>query len=533
MVLSGCALLTGLDEFSILSTGEGGAGGSGGEGNGSSVNCTPGTEEVCYSGLESTDGVGLCRAGMRVCDDEGNGWGSCEGEVVPAVEQCDDDADEDCDGRHCIVWAKAFAQDGSFTPYGIASDDAGHVLVAGMFTGTLTAGEQTFAAAGSTDGLLLKLRSNGEPLWGKKIGDVDSDFLAAVTTDMDGNIFTAGRALSSIDLGDGTIAPGLFAAKLDPQGGTLWSTSMGGDGAFADVAVDAIGNLVAVGFFNEPIDHGSGPVAPVGGRDILIAKFDGETGSVSAADGGWVRTLGDASDQAANAVAIDPSNNIFVGGDFKGTLDIGGTNGQATAMGDEDDGFLAKLTPAGNGSWIFVTFADLAQHVNDVVVDSQGQPAIVGDYEGLIELGPYALTSQGGRDAFIIHLGAGKDVLWAGSFGGAGDQIARAAALDADDSILVGGYAEGELDLGGGALPVEGPYDGFIAKLSPAGMGAHLWSHRLGGAGAEGVASLAVSPSQETLTAAFSDAENPDFGTGPLGASAGSSSRLVIAKLGR
>lgn len=59
--------------------------------------CEPGTTEMCYSGPTGTAGIGLCRAGMRTCADNGF-WGACVGEVTPASEVCTNGADDDCNG---------------------------------------------------------------------------------------------------------------------------------------------------------------------------------------------------------------------------------------------------------------------------------------------------------------------------------------------------------------------------------------------------------------------------------------------------
>ena len=61
--------------------------------------CAPNSEEACYNGPDGTEGVGLCVAGVRVCAEDGKSYGPCEGEVVPALEDCDTPADENCDGE--------------------------------------------------------------------------------------------------------------------------------------------------------------------------------------------------------------------------------------------------------------------------------------------------------------------------------------------------------------------------------------------------------------------------------------------------
>lgn len=56
--------------------------------------------EGCYSGPAETQGVGVCAAGQRTCDLQTGEFGACEGEVVPATEDCDAGSlDEDCDGE--------------------------------------------------------------------------------------------------------------------------------------------------------------------------------------------------------------------------------------------------------------------------------------------------------------------------------------------------------------------------------------------------------------------------------------------------
>lgn len=58
--------------------------------------CEPGQSRPCYSGPANTQNVGLCRAGVQVCNADGEGYGACQGEVLPAAERCGVDAN--CDG---------------------------------------------------------------------------------------------------------------------------------------------------------------------------------------------------------------------------------------------------------------------------------------------------------------------------------------------------------------------------------------------------------------------------------------------------
>ena len=56
------------------------------DGAGNCVTCVPGSNIACYTGPTGTDGVGICQAGMMTCNQEGTGYGACEGEITPGTE---------------------------------------------------------------------------------------------------------------------------------------------------------------------------------------------------------------------------------------------------------------------------------------------------------------------------------------------------------------------------------------------------------------------------------------------------------------
>jgi len=62
------------------------------------MSCNSGDMLNCYTGSISTLGVGNCKAGVRMCNETGTGFGICIGEVTPTSEVCGDGLDNDCDG---------------------------------------------------------------------------------------------------------------------------------------------------------------------------------------------------------------------------------------------------------------------------------------------------------------------------------------------------------------------------------------------------------------------------------------------------
>ncbi len=60
--------------------------------------CEPLATRSCYGDAVGTLGVGACKGGTSTCDASGRFWGPCEGQVLPAPEQCANQIDDDCDG---------------------------------------------------------------------------------------------------------------------------------------------------------------------------------------------------------------------------------------------------------------------------------------------------------------------------------------------------------------------------------------------------------------------------------------------------
>ncbi|WP_434048357.1 MULTISPECIES: MopE-related protein [Sorangium] len=115
------------------SGGDGGQDGGGGQGGGGAI-CIPGAQVACpYSGPPGTQGVGRCTAGLRTCNESGTDYGPCEGEVLPAPEDCSVADDEDCDGVAdgndadcvCVPGTEVICYSGGLDTLGVGACNAG------------------------------------------------------------------------------------------------------------------------------------------------------------------------------------------------------------------------------------------------------------------------------------------------------------------------------------------------------------------------------------------------------------------------
>jgi hypothetical protein len=87
--------------------------------------CQPGTTELCYTGPMGTLGVGICKAGTKICNTTGTAYGACEGEVTPAAMDTTCDGDENCDGvlPTCTKSCKEILAGNAAAPSGVYTLD--------------------------------------------------------------------------------------------------------------------------------------------------------------------------------------------------------------------------------------------------------------------------------------------------------------------------------------------------------------------------------------------------------------------------
>jgi hypothetical protein len=368
-------------------------------------------------------------------------------------------------------------------------DAAGQVAITGQYAGGVDFGGGSLPQASIADVFVAKLDSAGNHLWSKGFqcaesvsgnGTVFSS--TAVAFDGSGNVIIAGNFSGVVDFGGGElIAVGLedfFAAKFDPAGNPLWSKKFGAESAIerhARIAVDGAGDLIFSGIssWGGDVDFGGGPLSPIGGHDIVLAKLD------SAGNHLWSKRFGQNDDQIQQSVAVDGSGDVILAGLLGGTAYFGG--GPLTSAGKHDV-FVVKLDPAGNHLFSRRFGDGEEQRVMDVAADGSGHIVISGRFTGTLDFGNNSLGNDGVDDGFVAMLDSSGTHLWSRRFGGNGSDAVFSVevALDASGNTAIEGYFHGTADFGAGPLSSAGINDIFLAKYDS--EGAHLWSKHFGDA---------------------------------------------------
>lgn len=491
--------------------------------------CEPGEVKPCYDGPAGTEDVGICASGVRVCDEMGMGFGACDGAVLPKVEDCGTlGVDESCDGISACTGAHVFSKRfGNKNQTVVATlDKNGSIFLAGSFDETMEIGGGVLTSAGGSDVYIARLNPSGGHVWSKRYGNASSQSANGISVDEEGNLLVTGSFQGSIDFGGKLLtsegSDDIFVAKLDASGKHLWSYSFGGVGSQVGLRVgwDSYEYVFLAGRFAGTLNLSDGPVTSQGLDDVFLAGLD------SFGDLQWAKGLGDVGYDYALGMAVEPlAGDVIVTGRFATSIDFG--DGALTSAGS-DDVFLARLDYLGGPLWS-KRFGDAqAQSGSGVALDPAGDLFLAGDFSGSIDFGDGPLVSAGGMDIFVAKLSASGSPLWGKRFGDAAEQRVTSVASDATGNVLLTGYFQGSLDFGKGAITSEGGKDVFIAKLGPSGDA--LWSRRAGDATIEQTGSSVVADQEGNVVGAGRFEGSIDFGGGPL-VCMGTSNGFVV-KLG-
>lgn len=236
-----------------------------------------------------------------------------------------------------------------------------------------------------------------------------------------------------------------------------------------------------------------------------------------------VLTLDSVGFEAGSSVAVDASGNTYVYGTFDRPLDFNplGTANVRNASNDTIDVFVAKYAPDNTLLWAKRIGGAGTETAGKMVMDGSGNLYITGQFQDMVDFapGPNAvdnLTSRGGGDAFIEKLNNNGQMVWARRFGGAGDDWARAAAVDPSGRVYIAGYFSGTVNFTAGgtaqSITSQGMDDIFVAKIGTGGQFA--WVRAIGGNNSDRARDIAVDSSGNSyVTGYFSTAVQPIGGS--------------------
>ncbi len=301
-------------------------------------------------------------------------------------------------------WALRFGGSSVDSAHDVVAAPDGDVIVGGIVSGAATFASSVSVPVGSGQGdsdvVVVRLSAAGGIDFLERLGGTDQESFGGLAVGPSGEVFVGGTfASSTMTIASSTVvnvgAKDGFVAELAANGVPLWSASCGGVGqdGVAAVAVDATGGVYVFGEVDGAANCGSVPVAaPLGGVDLLLARFDGDGTTM------WAQRYGGGANEEARQVARGPD----------GVLVLAGTTGRA------DDpsmpfvaAFVVAVDPGETVRWTATMGGSGYDVAQGVSVDADGYVVVALRFGGGdLDPGPGDLqvTTAGASDALFVTL---------------------------------------------------------------------------------------------------------------------------------
>ena len=349
----------------------------------------------------------------------------------------------------------------------VTVDNNANIYVVGHATGTCTFGDSTLNLPNNKNtAFVVKYNSLGKFQWVRAFPGTNSNTDGiGVTASSEGSLYMAIDFNIDIIIGDTTFtghSDGLLL-KLDTSGQFLWGEQI--DGSYpnpvymADVAVDGNNNcFVAGNFFHDSLSIGDTTLVSTGGEDIFLAKYRPD-GTLE-----WVKQGAGSSKNEAYDVATDPEGNVFLCGDYftQAIFD--------TLLLVHGGAFIVRYDNQGNVQWGKSLGTTNGVKAFSVAAGPDGSITMVGWYRGQIMIGDTTFTTgQFDLNALMVNYDKNGDFSWAlqaGGINGSSNQdYAFGVAMDVTGAAVVTGYFQGTATFNDTTLTSYDYHDAFVAKI--------------------------------------------------------------------
>jgi len=314
-----------------------------------------------------------------------------------------------------VLWATKFEDINQTGVYGssIATDTQGNIYTVGHFTGqTAVFGDITLTGSseGRDTGYVVKQDPDGNVLWAKNLVGTDDVDIIKIILDTSGNIYITGNIWGTASFGDTTLVCSnlynMFVAKMDAFGEVVWAKNFGegspepyDHSSGTSLALDLENNIYVTGSFKGVLTANINPISSYedssepfvlktnNSGDLLLVKSFKATGSPS----------------TGSDITIDNFNNIYIVGDFRGT--IYPTDDLPLTHSGAYDGFVFKMNNLGNVEWAGRFGGWGNTWVSRITVNTEGNLYAVGHFTSATQFGSYFFAPQNGNsNVFLLKL---------------------------------------------------------------------------------------------------------------------------------
>lgn len=198
------------------------------------------------------------------------------------------------------LWSQQIGTDSTDVGKGIYADNKGFIYVTG-----LTLGKLGIKSMGNSDGFIIKLNVNGNPVYAYQFGTTENDICNSITGDS-GELYICGTTSGDL-AGKNSGFLDIFVGEITDKGQPVRFSQAGSEGFDIpmDIKVDKDRNIYVCGSTS-----GDWGCKQLGEGDCFLTKINGK-GDVL-----WIDQFGTNSHDGARSIAINDkfSDNIIVSG---------------------------------------------------------------------------------------------------------------------------------------------------------------------------------------------------------------------------
>lgn len=272
-----------------------------------------------------------------------------------------------------------------------------------------------------------------------------------------------------------------FLASYDLIGNFNWVRTLGStDNDYGEAVTVGyngvyVGGTFYAGNFDVDIGGGEGALPNDGGGDGFVARY-GTDGAFNMA-----YSIASTDDDAVRHLAVDGSENLYVGGTFSsnaGWVTNDGAGSYTNVNRDSNgglDAFVAKYDASAFGTgndlpyvtWI-KTFGGTGDDYLDLVrTDQNGNVYASGAFQGDVDFNQGGTTASSetadGQDGYVLGLTSDGNLSFVEQITGQGDQEGSALWVNYPD-LAVGGLFHQEATVGGNYFGASGDPDGYVGR---------------------------------------------------------------------
>jgi len=308
------------------------------------------------------------------------------------------------------------------------------------------------AQSNKPDAFVAKMDLDGHFLWAKKIGGMGIDE-SSCSVDEEGNAFLVGTLQNGGSCNGISVPAGGFFARFDTDGNLKWiEQKFTGIYFFTTACLGS--DIIMGGYFNSVATIDTATIASSGDWDGFLTRTD-SLGHVK-----WIKTFGNIYLDGISHISTDNSNNIYITGVFKDSINLCGT----VLKNAETDFLLAKLDENGNLLWARQAHIQgNNQYVAGIglISDAIGNTYSTGVFGGTATFGNYTVSSVNNSDMFLTRYDNSGNCLGVKNFGYA---IGTSMAVDNDSNVVCCGRFQDAVTIGSVSFISYGGWDIFIAK---------------------------------------------------------------------